>query len=434
MPIAWCLVLIAVLGDLTSAKELPAISTESIRALIEEIAPIVEKHAGRKFQTVPAVRLVEVAQMEELLFSDTDLVMEYLGIDLLQDLDMSVQIAMAIPVAAQSLLGKYSLKSKEIAVSPNALRAATSKHGLSSAQAEDLLRMTIAHEMVHALCDQAIDYATVMKRLAGSKTKQKLFPAFNEGFACVLTRLMAADLQIDDSLEALEPIYFDSPVAGREYKGGTSMMTSLHKKFGVDGMWEMLRDPMHFEAEAAAETGDRYSRSLALDAVAKLLPCASPKRVDMPADLALNFFQSLGASQRGRISETTGRVYSATCLGRPSETRPETVSVAIYVAKEGQTTKALCEAIPAAWIEFEKFLKSVGTVAMDPLTTLSEQPQKLHRTKGRWLRPDGELPLYMAWFCTDAATVQVLALGVGMNDGNVVAALTSISESLSTGD
>lgn len=250
---------------------------------MDEVKPLVEKIANRKLKRVPKLACVRRSEFRKVIHSE---ILERLN-DFAPEGRNSVNPLVAeaqATASAASMLGKYGYQGATMYLLPGNIAPLMQVGGFDKRLLEGMIKVVIAHELVHALQDQHIGLG---KRLARLRTKEAIisFNAVVEGQAVVIQDQVAARLGLEEAAAAvrklmpggglLEEKYpqiaakLDSSRINQRliYSYGTAYMQSQWDKGGAARMWDVVAgDPVPFtDITNARETeieGRRFSELL----------------------------------------------------------------------------------------------------------------------------------------------------------------------------
>jgi hypothetical protein len=422
--------LIISLCTITTVQFGPTITLDQLQEFAKAIAPIVEKHAERRFKEAPPIRIVDAKEMEELLIDDIDHVLKLLKIDIVENLDMGLALMNMVSTVVPTLAGKYVLHKKEIVIAPAAIEALAVKNSWTPDRKAALVKLVLAHELVHALSDQVVGYDRAIANVADSELKKKIFGPVNEGLACVLTRRMAGDLGIAAEFDELEKTYMDNPLFGKEYKTGQSIMQKVLDKFGVAGLWANFENPIDADRSGTkSDNANRYKKLLQAEAVTRIMTCGAPEYMELPPDLGMQFFKLLDPLVITGLKKGLNRVYSMGCVKREDPARAQLVSVTIYAANDSISAKELYENHRAAIDKLFEKLKS----AMPIQTRWVQTGAQDAGSDLQWWRiqtKDFPMDQYFAWTFVDREVIQIMTLNATPSDSDFKAAFEFLEDGL----
>lgn len=225
-------------------------SQAALEAYLDEVLPLVEEAAGREFTRRPKVAVADDKVFGRLLTE------EQLRIYARVMPDTSPTIRTQLAEAAgrymtSGILGKYILDTETVYVCPSALVPAMGDLKLDASRTGDLLKVVVAHEIVHALEDQHTDLEGVLDHLEDEDALWAASAAW-EGWATLVEERVARALGLDDIYEGLLRLqgWSDQGVADPSawrtwaiYGQGKNFMEWHLDHGGVEQVWATLTDP-----------------------------------------------------------------------------------------------------------------------------------------------------------------------------------------------
>ena len=125
------------------AVEQGPIGEAALQQVVAELVPLVESAAGRSFEHIPYTRIGTRADLERVLQSENQRVLEGLYPDAppwVRD-----QLAADARGGAESIVGKYGIETKVLYLAGDAVDLLVARRGLSPTGAHDAARMVLAH-------------------------------------------------------------------------------------------------------------------------------------------------------------------------------------------------------------------------------------------------------------------------------------------------
>jgi len=312
--------------------------------------------------------------------------------------------------AARMLIGKYVLKSGEIVVSPTALAALVENSHLSEEEQATSLDLVMTHELVHALCDQTLGYATVFKRIYKDKLKARAFPMLNEGMAMQVTRLAADDLRQKSTLQKLERT-LTMPHMKDIYKRGGGIMRRILDRYGVDALWGVLENPATFDPLESGMFADADPIKAALmnAGVRKIMPCEMPQYIDGPPQMGAQTYRYLEPGDRQAVVELIERVHTLVCAPQRAAANSQIASATVYVTADSTSAQKVCDATSKALIKLEDKLRSMFDVTSTDRDHHEIAGLPCHEKTLRLSHQGADVgEQYMVWCAVDSAVVQVI--------------------------
>lgn len=241
--------------------------TAALRSWGEHVKPMIEKHAGRAFSADVEIKAVSKDELANILCTSVqeDLRREKPGQDetvlYVRAMDASYKIA-------RRTLGMYNRTHKKVYVVAENLRTLCAPVAENKVLSGKILKLAVAHEMVHALQDQHVDTKAVYEGVHDHQAHLGV-QCVIEGQAVVVTDAIAAELSMQDAggqLWALvtsqddaasssgtgtisrnpadvlrqEPAMSESALV---YRKGQALVRRVMSERGVEGVWELLAKP-----------------------------------------------------------------------------------------------------------------------------------------------------------------------------------------------
>lgn len=429
-------VLLSTFFAMAGEPEGTGLTMERLKEQLKTIAPIVEKHAERKFKELPTIRIVDGLEMVDLLIKDMDFVRALLKVEEDETLDQvidSVSDSLSLVFrAAPSFAGKYVLHKKEIVVSVEAIDAIAEQRKWPPATKEEFVKLVLSHELVHALTDEVVGYERAISNVVDSKQKQHLFPMINEGIACVLTHRMKKNLGIDRNFDELEQVYTLNPMLGEHYVTGRQTMEKVLDRFGTDGLWATLANPFSYDpGDGSSDSVNRYREALLSDPVKRIMKCGVAEFMEVPPEMGMQFFKMMDPKVVTELKAGLERVCTAGCMKKPTPAAAIASSVTVYIAKDEDAAKAVHSAISEAT---DKMINAVGVLTpFEPSTV--QQSTLSSGVKFQWRRADSKLEkypmkLYVAWMLLPNHVVVINTINATPPHDDVTAILDTIESKL----
>lgn len=235
---------------LTPADAAPRVPESALAPLVEELVPLVEAHAGARFDHVPEVVLADRETLARVLYAEQ---LHLLGE--LTDLDEADSESSARTTASQVahlFAGKYGFLEKKLYLSPEGIAEALAQAGASPAMVGPLLKVVLAHELTHALQDQQVDLARVVIEAETADAVMATNCAV-EGHAVWVQEQVALDLGLDGANDLMARVlgYADGGLPRDPSTFYSAYVYGLGRDFtawhvqhgGTDHMWTLLRQP-----------------------------------------------------------------------------------------------------------------------------------------------------------------------------------------------
>jgi hypothetical protein len=234
------------------------LTQDQVDRIVTGIIPIVEDVSGRRFAKKPSIRVI-----------GTD---EFVGA-CLEDLRLQhssekrpgkeLEFALSMDRRGRMLglvsLGRFSYARREMLLPAETFFAGLKRARIETEHLDDVLRIVIGHELVHALQDQE---SPLGERMASFKTPEAraAFGAVIEGHAVLLQRMIGARLSIPDRIANLsapskqttgegsspqERQFVETVGAATNllYSVGPQYMERLFQKGGNPRLWQAVANP-----------------------------------------------------------------------------------------------------------------------------------------------------------------------------------------------
>ncbi len=262
----------------------PVCTEAQAKAYVAELLPLVESAAGRKFKKTPYVKLISQHEMLDVITRG-----------LLQR-DKNVAYVSALKEAkeqSESLLGWFDRKTRMIYIVPENITWNMVAAKVDRIQAKAFAKLTIAHEMTHALQDQNIDVAKI-ERLCKTTDQEAAVWASFEGHATFIQDKVAEALKLEDSEKEFMRIYGTIPewvdpavrdeketqvcLISEAYLNGKDFVAWVFAHGGSERVWEVLKAPpsrtsMIFHPETyLRNTADNVDHGQLLDGLETRFP------------------------------------------------------------------------------------------------------------------------------------------------------------------
>lgn len=225
-------------------------SQAALEAYLDEVLPLVEEAAGRRFEKRPTVAVADEKVFSRLLTDEQLRIYERVMPDTPATIRMQLAEA-AGRYMTSGILGKYVLETETVYLCPSALIPAMDDLNLAPSRTADLLKVVVAHEIVHALEDQHTDLEGVLDELADEDALWAASAAW-EGWATLVEERVAHALGLQDiyagllSLQGWSEDGITDRTAWRTwaiYGQGKNFMEWHLSQGGVEQVWATLTDP-----------------------------------------------------------------------------------------------------------------------------------------------------------------------------------------------
>jgi len=236
----------------------PLITQAKAQAYVKQIAPLVEKVAGRKFKSIPRVKMskgwtfirIPALEMIPLWFT----LCPHCSAE-----QIHAGVAEVSHRHATTFAAWYDPKAKCLMISPNALDRQLEWLAIPSQRSNDHLKLTLAHELAHALEDQN-SYPAPAARKSERCDRLLAVDATAEGFATYVEIETANLLRLSklesDICERISVVRSRSanPVAriirevscrlqNETYMGGRDFIAWHYRHGGIEEVWRILQHP-----------------------------------------------------------------------------------------------------------------------------------------------------------------------------------------------
>jgi hypothetical protein len=217
-------------------------SEQGLQALVAELRPLVEKHAGRRFREDPVVEVFDAAafgayaKREARLITDT----------IYRDTPEPIRAAHAEEygqISAGGLFGKYGLFDRKTYLVPETIRMAGAEIGPDGPLR--LAKLVLAHELTHALQNQEVDGAAQLATL-NDLDHVHCWSSVSEGGANFVAIRVARELGLEADFWTLsshqgwseqgleQPAAYDTWM---RYGRGMDMLEEVVAAGGMDAFW-----------------------------------------------------------------------------------------------------------------------------------------------------------------------------------------------------
>lgn len=240
---------------LTSAP--PAFDLDQAKAWLAEMRPLVEELTGRSFRRDPQLELVEWQQLGKVLANEKMLPLQTRGGGLADRLLELAALPSTLPLTP-FIIGKYGIASRTVYLLPRNTAAVIELAKLGPKDVEAIVKLTICHELAHALQDDHLDLAECLRDAQASGEPLAPFNVVMEGHAMLIQAQAAERLELRTPQAALESLLLgkdDEPVEetrmSQVYCLGLDYMRREFEEGGSDRLWERLQEPPNIIEEVA---------------------------------------------------------------------------------------------------------------------------------------------------------------------------------------
>lgn len=313
----------------------PAYTLEDAQRYVAELVPMIEEVAGRKFTTVPEVRLVKRRELVPVMAQE--IAPQLRGLFGNDAIDVNSFARLSAKGSAPAVLGKYGVKDHILYLLPGNIDALERVVKISPMHREGLIKLIIAHELTHALEDQHVDLAG---QIAKATTAEKVLAlsATHEGYAVYVQDGVAEKLKANSTAREMArmlaiaitpspPTTFlgqnGSLQTFREvYLGGRDFIDWHIQKQGMDTAWQILANPpvktrmiLHPELYGnAVEPGLDYAPIMRETALRLGIQKAKMMTLELGEITMREFFAVIDASERDKLTAGIDQIYMSAGL------------------------------------------------------------------------------------------------------------------------
>ncbi len=227
-------------------------SQEALDAYVDEIVPLVEKHAGRKFDEPPPLEVFDPEAFAQYVGRESKLIMDAIY----QDTPEPIRQAQADEAAKAQmggLFGKYGLFDGKTYIVPQSIEmAGAALDGEDGSDGADrLAKLVIAHEITHALQNQEYDGRDQLGDIVDLDHFHG-WSAVSEGGANYVAYQVAKDLGLEEEFWILSSHQgwgkdgLEQPFAYEiwmRYGKGMEMLTEVVAQGGMEAFWQWHAEP-----------------------------------------------------------------------------------------------------------------------------------------------------------------------------------------------
>jgi len=223
-----------------------------LERIVEELVPIVEEQAGRKFFRVPELVIADAEILSAVLFEEQIHLLRNLV--KLDDEESRQSAYRTSSQLSSAFVGKYGFLDKKLYVVADGIRDALAQRGVAEDHIQPVISIVLAHELTHALQDQHTD----LDQVVSSRIDADAVMAVNclvEGHAVWVHERVGTTLGYEDALHIVRDIlgygepdagFADSPGAfytSYVYGKGRAFVDHHAQNGGVEATWKMLISP-----------------------------------------------------------------------------------------------------------------------------------------------------------------------------------------------
>ncbi len=226
--------------------------------LVRRAVPAVEQAAGREFRTPPVVVLADAGEAMRALRDELRPWVEHYFAGN-SPARIQRQLQLHADVVAAGLLGKYVIADQQVLMMPQMLAPNLALVGWQEAEAEHVLLLLLAHELVHALQDQELGLAGRSAANRGNDASEA-WSGLLEGHAVFCSERAAAALGIESAIAPARALMVgrhdagDTPRSGLElrcavgrgratYIDSAALLAAEFARGGTERLWQLLATP-----------------------------------------------------------------------------------------------------------------------------------------------------------------------------------------------
>lgn len=218
-------------------------SQASLDRWTDELVPLIEQHAERKFTARPVVEVFDGNAFKAYIAKESKLIMDVIYRDTPEAIrNKAAERSAAVEI--RGLFGKYGLYDGKTYIVPESIEAAGAELGDDGP--ERLAKIVLAHELAHALQNQEYDGREQLPNLVDLDHFQS-WGCVSEGGANFIALRVAADLGLEEEFWLLSSHQgwgkegLESPGAYEiwmRYGHGMRMLESVVEQGGMDAYWQ----------------------------------------------------------------------------------------------------------------------------------------------------------------------------------------------------
>lgn len=230
---------------LTSAAEL---DLARLNAWVAELVPQVEAAGGARFERVPHARFGTPEELSRILVEESLMVMSRIVEGDPHEIERLARESGASPYG---IVGKYGIATKVLYLSTESVDAMVGSGGLEPGDVEVVAKLVLAHELAHALQDQAAGMEARFRSVPDEDALNALRAA-TEGHANQVERDVAAAngwTRVQEALDAKQGWDASGPKgpgawdAWASYGRGRDWLDAVRGQGGSEAVWRLLREP-----------------------------------------------------------------------------------------------------------------------------------------------------------------------------------------------
>jgi len=227
--------------------DLETLTEDDLMSMALDLKPLVERESGLVFEGFPTFRRADHAEFRESLQFESEVVVRRL-----YDAPENVLDQMIQAQGSGGIVGKYGIKDKVIFLNTRSTAGLVAVSKLPPEKMKDAVCLVLAHEMTHALQDQAADLGRQLENFPD-------MDAFNgmrgvtEGHASFVEKRVAMAMGLEDIFWQLkeggqgwgregliEPSAYETFAL---YGQGMYFMDHIYEHRGTKGVWEVIQKP-----------------------------------------------------------------------------------------------------------------------------------------------------------------------------------------------
>jgi len=238
----------------TARASAPLLTEAQARAYVKQIAPLVEKAAGRKFKSPPRVKIVQPVKYGTV-FTNYLVPQAYTAFPQYSNDQLGRVYAAFYDVLAKGQPAWYDRHAQVVCIAPSCTPFRLKAAGIYRSRAGDLAKIMLAHELTHALIDQETRQTWLAENVPYTAVA-----ASGEGLAVFVEAKVADQLGIGDlvrkCLSRLGASWKDTdhPAGQMLRRMNLSLATDVYQKGrdfiawhyahgGIDHVWQVLLHP-----------------------------------------------------------------------------------------------------------------------------------------------------------------------------------------------
>ncbi|WP_300464411.1 hypothetical protein [Desulfobacula sp.] len=230
----------------------PFYTYEQANKIANELIPMIEKTTGRKFKKNPVIKLINSEEFKDVIIRETDIVVLNDSVTPMKNEKKFLQMMLKM------FYGAYGSRDQIVYLLPKRIPSILKLLNIDEKYGMDIVRITIAHELTHALQDQYLNLFDRRSKLPG-REEIHAFSAAIEGHAVLIEKKIGRQLGVDDVIINLFPlansinIKFNNPKVIKMmtsglplksiYSQGERFINYYYEKGGHKLIWEILENP-----------------------------------------------------------------------------------------------------------------------------------------------------------------------------------------------